>query len=160
MSKLKVAILGTGNIGTDLLVKITKSEYLSCTMFTGRNLNSVGMRRAKSLGIAISDQGINEIVNDPSICDVVVDCTSAQAHHDHWPICHSLGKTVIDLTPAKLGSFCVPAVANESWNDNETKNINMITCGGQTSIPIAFALSRVHKDIEYIEVVSNKLFKE
>jgi acetaldehyde dehydrogenase len=154
-NKIRVAIVGTGNIGTDLLVKIQRNEYLTCTLFAGRTLDSVGMKRAKSLGVNISDKGINAVIENPGICDVVIDCTSAQAHIHHWQICKDLGKTMIDMTPAKLGDLCVPALATGEWLGTDAQNINMITCGGQTSIPIAYALSQVHKDIEYIEVASS-----
>lgn len=153
--KLKVAIIGTGNIGTDLLVKIMRSEYLTCTLFAGRTLDSAGMKRAKQLKVNISDRGINAVINDPDICDVVVDCTSAQAHIHHWQICKDLGKTCIDMTPAKLGDLCVPALAKNNFLTGQIHNINMITCGGQTSIPIAYAIAQVHNDIEYIEVASS-----
>ena len=153
--KLKVGIIGTGNIGTDLLIKIIRSEYLTCTLFSGRSLDSVGMKRAKSLGINISDKGINALIENPSICEVVIDCTSAEYHTHHWQVCKDLGKSIIDMTPAKLGTLCVPAISKEKISSNKIHNINMITCGGQTSIPIAYALSQVHKDIEYIEVVSS-----
>jgi acetaldehyde dehydrogenase len=155
MKKLKVAILGTGNIGTDLLVKIMKSENLSCTLFAGRTINSAGMQRAKEVGVPITDRGIQEIIDNPDVCDVVVDCTSAQAHIEHWRILKELGKAVVDMTPAKLGKTCVPALATGNWGNDEVVNINMITCGGQTTVPIAAALARVHKDIEYVEVVSS-----
>jgi len=152
--KLKIAIIGTGNIGTDLLIKIMRSEHLTCTLFAGRTANSKGMERAKELNIPVSDQGIQAIIDNPDCCDIVVDCTSAQAHAYHWNICKELGKTVIDMTPAKLGYPCIPAIATDNSISEPAQNINMITCGGQTSIPIAYALSRVHKEIEYIEVVS------
>jgi len=155
ISKLRVAIIGSGNIGTDLLIKSLRSDFLSCTLFTGRNFNSTGMKKAMSLGVAISDRGIEAIVNDPSLCDLVFDCTSAQAHVDHWEILEKMGKTVIDMTPAKVGNLCVPAInANECISEG-SRNLNMITCGGQASIPIAYAISQVHKEIEYIEVASS-----
>lgn len=154
-SKLKVAIVGTGNIGTDLLIKIMRSEYMECTLFSGRSMESVGINRAKELGINVSDKGINAVIDNPSICDVVIDCTSAEYHTHHWQVCKDLGKTIIDMTPAKLGSLCIPAIFTEELSKNEIYNINMITCGGQTSIPIAYALSQVHDDIEYVEVVSS-----
>ena len=153
--KLKVAIIGSGNIGTDLLIKILRSKYLTCTLFAGRNLTSAGMKRAAELGIAISDRGIDAIVSNPSICDVVFDATSAHAHIDHWTILSELGKTVIDMTPAKLGVFCIPAINTRDCLGGGARNINMITCGGQSSIPIAKAIADVHSDIEYIEVVSS-----
>jgi acetaldehyde dehydrogenase len=155
MNKLRVAIIGTGNIGTDLLIKIMRSEFLTCTLFAGRTLESSGMKRAKSLRITISESGIEALVELSDTYDVVVDCTSAQSHIHNWEVCQSLKKTVIDMTPAKLGEFCVPAIDNKNWADNKVHNINMITCGGQTSIPIAYALSQVHEDIEYIEVASS-----
>lgn len=153
--KLKIAIIGSGNIGTDLLIKVMRSEHLTCTLFAGRNFNSAGMKRANALGVPISDRGIEAIVADPSICDVVFDCTSAHAHIEHWAILDKLGKTVVDMTPAKLGEFCIPAINARSCLDTGTRNINMITCGGQSSIPIAHAISQVHPDIEYVEVASS-----
>lgn len=153
--KLKIAIIGSGNIGTDLLVKSTRSDFISCTLFAGRNLNSLGMKRANELGVSISDRGIEAIINHPEICDLVFDCTSAQAHAEHWTILKKLNKIVIDMTPAKLGELCVPAINADDCVARGSQNINMITCGGQASIPIAFAISQVHKEIEYIEVASS-----
>jgi acetaldehyde dehydrogenase (acetylating) len=153
--RLKVAIIGTGNIGTDLMVKIMRSENLTCTLFAGRTLNSIGMKRAKEINVPISDKGIQAIIDNPDCCDIVVDCTSAQAHIKHWEILEGLSKTVIDMTPAKLGDLCVPALATGKWINGGVDNINMITCGGQTTVPIAYALSQVHNNIDYIEVASN-----
>jgi acetaldehyde dehydrogenase len=153
--KLKIAIIGSGNIGTDLLVKVMRSEHLTCTLFSGRNFNSAGMKKASALGVAISDRGIEPIVIDPALCDIVFDATSAQAHAEHWAVLKKLGKTVIDMTPAKLGEFCIPAINAQACLDTGARNINMITCGGQASIPVAYALAKVHPDIEYIEVASS-----
>ncbi|MFZ2889323.1 acetaldehyde dehydrogenase (acetylating) [Sulfuricurvum sp.] len=150
--KLRVGIIGTGNIGTDLLIKIQRSQYLECSIFTGRNLASPGMRIAASMGIRLSDEGIDTIVNEPNLCDIVFDATSAKSHLSHAPILDKLGKFVIDMTPAKIGTLCVPAVNLEEAV--KSKNVNMITCGGQASIPIAYAISKVHPEIEYIESVS------
>lgn len=154
-NKLKVAIIGSGNIGTDLLIKSLRSDFITCTLFAGRNFNSAGMKKAISLGVPISDRGIEAIVNDPQICDLVFDCTSAQAHIDHWAALDKLGKIVIDMTPAKLGILCVPAINTAECITEGTRNLNMITCGGQVSIPIAHAISQVHRDIDYIEVASS-----
>jgi acetaldehyde dehydrogenase len=153
MNKVKIAILGSGNIGTDLLVKILRSPLLECSLFVGRNLASPGMMKANSLGVRISDKSIAAIVNEPGCCEIVFDCTSALDAGRHWTILKKMGKTVIDLTPAKLGELCVPAV---NLNDCLGKqNINMITCGGQATIPIASQISKVHPDVEYIEIVSS-----
>ena len=154
-NKLKVGIIGSGNIGTDLLMKSLRSNFITCTLFAGRNFNSAGMKKANALGVTTSDRSIEAVIADPTICDLVFDCTSAQAHIDHWVILERLGKIVIDMTPAKLGTLCVPAINAEKCVDNSVRNINMITCGGQVSIPIAYAISQVHHDIEYIEVASS-----
>lgn len=153
--KLKIAIIGTGNIGTDLMVKVMRSEHLTCTLFAGRNFNSAGMKRANVLGVSISDRDIEAIVNDPTICDVVFDCTSAHAHTEHWAILNRLGKIVIDMTPAKLGELCIPAINATECLATGARNINMITCGGQSSIPIAYAIAQVQPDIDYVEVASS-----
>lgn len=154
-AKLNIAIIGSGNIGTDLLMKSLRSNFIRCTLFVGRNFDSAGIKKALSLGVPISDRGIQAIVDQPDVCDLVFDCTSAQAHIEHWAILENLGKVVIDMTPAKLGSLCVPAINAEECILGQKKNINMITCGGQVSIPIAYAISRVHKNIDYIEVASS-----
>jgi acetaldehyde dehydrogenase (acetylating) len=155
MTPLKIAIIGTGNIGTDLLIKIGKSRGLVCTLFSGRSEDSAGIARARTLGINCSTKGIDALIEQPEICDVVLDCTSALDHIRHWDICQQLGKPVVDLTPSKQGLACVPAIATLHDVADEIQNINMVTCGGQTTIPIAYALGQVHKDIEYIEVASS-----
>jgi len=151
-SKLKIAILGSGNIGTDLLVKVMRSKFLECTVFIGRNLNSSGMQKALELGVNVSSDSIDYIVKNPDCCDLVFDATSASSHIEHEPILKSLNKRIIDLTPAKLGLMCVPSVnLNNSLSEF---NVNIITCGGQASIPVAYAIGQTQKEIEYIEVVS------
>lgn len=153
MNKIKVAILGSGNIGTDLLIKVLRSSYLECGVFIGRNLFSSGMVKAQSLGINVSAEGITYIKKKPQCCDIIFDATSAKAHLEHAPILNKLDKFVIDLTPAKVGSMCVPVVNMENCLDK--KNINMVTCGGQASVPIAYALAITQKSIDYIEVISS-----
>ncbi len=153
MKKLQVAILGSGNIGTDLLIKIQRSEFLECTLFIGRNLSSPGMAKALSLGVKVSDQSINAIIKDPGCCELVFDATSAKDAAHHWPILKNLGKIVVDMTPAKLGEMCIPAVNLE--DSIKQQNVNMITCGGQASIPIAYVIGQTHPAIDYIEVVSS-----
>jgi acetaldehyde dehydrogenase (acetylating) len=153
MEKLKVAILGSGNIGTDLLIKIQRSEYLDCVLFIGRNLSSPGMAKAIELGIRVSDESINAIIKNPKSVDLVFDATSARDAKFHWEQLNKIGKIVIDMTPAKLGALCVPAVNLSEML--ECRNVNMITCGGQASIPMALAIGRTQKKVEYIEVVSS-----
>ena len=151
--KLKVAILGSGNIGTDLLIKSLRSPHLSVELFIGRNLTSPGMAKASSLGVRISDGSIEAIVRDPSVCDLVFDATSARDHLRHWEILKGLGKTVIDMTPAKVGAMCVPAVNLAEATSGA--NVNMVTCGGQAAIPMAHLLGSVHPETRYIEAVSS-----
>lgn len=151
--KLRVAILGSGNIGTDLLIKAMRSPVLECTAFIGRNLNSPGMMKAQKMGVPISADSIQYLENNPDSCDLVFDATSAKDHRIHAPILEKLGKIVVDLTPAKIGTLCVPAA-----NMNEClqhSNINMITCGGQASIPIAYAIGKTQSQVDYIEVISS-----
>jgi acetaldehyde dehydrogenase len=153
MKKLRVAILGSGNIGTDLLIKIQRSEYLECVLFSGRNLSSPGMTKAIALGVRVSDESIGAILKDPGTVDLVFDATSAKDAKVHWGILDKLGKIVIDLTPAKLGLLCIPAV-----NLDEVlkyRNVNMITCGGQAAIPLAYVIGKTQKRVKYIEVVSS-----
>ena len=153
MKKLRVAILGSGNIGTDLLIKIQRSEYLECVLFIGRNLSSPGMAKAIALGVKVSDESIQAIQKDPDAIDLVFDATSAKDAIFHWSVLEKLGKIVVDMTPAKLGALCIPAVnLNEAI---QQRNVNMITCGGQASIPLAYVIGQTQKEVNYIEVVSS-----
>jgi len=136
--KLDVAILGSGNIGTDLLIKVLRSPYLNCRLFIGRRLGSPGMAKAMSLGVRVSDQGVNAILREPNICDLVFDATSAEDHKRHWPALDALDKIAVDLTPAKVGQMCVPAVNLDACMG--CRNVNMVSCGGQVSIPLVYLL--------------------
>jgi len=153
MSKTKVAIIGTGNIGVDLLVKILRSDYLECTLFAGRNLESPGMRYASDIGVTVSDKSINAIIEDPECCDIVFDATSASVHFKNAPILKNLGKYAIDLTPSLVGKMCVPVINGDECLDE--CNVNMVTCGGQATVPIAYAIKQIHNDIKYIEIVAS-----
>lgn len=152
VGKLKVGILGTGNIGTDLLVKIGRSQLLECEVFVGRNLGSVGMKKAVELGVKISDQSIDAFTNGQYKVDLVFDATSAAQHKKHAVIFEKLGIKAIDMTPSQVGDICVPAI--NALDCAESKNLNMITCGGQAALPIAYALAKANPAVEYIEVVS------
>jgi len=153
MKKIKVGIIGTGNIGTDLLFKIQRSEILECGIFTGRNPDSEGIRIADSLCVKTSFDSIKSIEDDPTCCDIVFDATSAKVHMYNAPILKKLRKFTIDLTPSQVGMMCVPVI---NLNDClQSDNVNLITCGGQATIPIAYAIRKVHPDIDYIETVSS-----
>jgi len=153
MKKLRVAILGSGNIGTDLLFKTQRSERLECSVFIGRNLASAGITRARKLGVPVSSEGIEYLVKNPDCCDLLFDATSAAAHFLHAPILSRLGIIALDLTPAKIGKMCIPAVNLQECLQEE--NLNMVTCGGQASIPVAYAIGQTQKDVDYIEVISS-----
>jgi acetaldehyde dehydrogenase len=151
--KLRAAVLGSGNIGTDLAIKLRKSARLDCAALIGRSLGSAGLARAQAEGIPVSANGVDHILSNPDQFDIVFDATSAAAHHQHAPALEAAGMLVIDMTPAKRGGFCVPSVNLDQSLD--TLNVNMVTCGGQASSPIAYALGLTHDDIDYVEVVSS-----
>lgn len=151
--KVKVGIIGTGNIGTDLLIKIQRSPVLECGMFTGRNQESRGIRRAESMGIKTSCRSVQAICDDPDCCSIVFDATSAKAHFHNAPILKKSGKYTIDLTPSQVGKMCVPIINMDECLDVD--NVNLITCGGQAVLPIVHAIMKVHPDTEYIEIVAS-----
>lgn len=149
---IKVAILGTGNIGTDLLLKALKTDFIEVVVFVGRRLDSDGMKVAIQHSVTLSDQGIQYFIDNPKCCDVVYDCTSAADAKEHAKIFKTQGIKVIDLTPAKVGDMCIPDInASIILTDD---NVNMITCGGQASIPMLHLLSKRCTDLKYIELVS------
>lgn len=150
--KIKVGIIGSGNIGTDLLMKIQRSNLLECTIFVGRNLNSKGMKIANKAGVRISDKSIQFFVDEPNAVDIVFDATTAEFHKRHAPIFAELGIRAVDMTPSQIGDMCVPAI--NLMECANSLNVNMITCGGQASIPIAHTIAKTFPNIKYIEVVS------
>jgi acetaldehyde dehydrogenase len=152
--KLQTAILGTGNIGTDLLVKVVRSSLLECRLFAGRNLSSPGMIKADGMGIPVSSKSIDAIRERADELDLVFDATTAQDHMRHAPIFEELGLLAIDLTPAKVGLMCVPAVNLEDCL--QARNVNMVSCGGQAAIPLAHAIAEASRDdsLDYIETIS------
>jgi acetaldehyde dehydrogenase len=150
--KIKIGIIGTGNIGTDLLIKCTKSKFIEPFIFVGRRNDSEGIKFAQNLGINTSIDSIDFFKNNPNYCDVVFDCTDAFTAIKNNEIFSKQNIKVIDLTPAKLGELCVPLI-----NDNliiTNKNVNMITCGGQASIPLLHLVSEHCEGLKYIEIVS------
>jgi len=149
---IRAGIIGTGNIGTDLLLKILKTDYIKPVIFAGRRMDSDGIRIAKSKGVDVTDQGIQYFIDNPKCCDVVYDCTSAEDAKKHALIFSEQGIKVVDLTPAKVGPLCVPSINPEVIN--ESGNVNMITCGGQASMPMLNLISKYCTNLEYIEIVS------
>ena len=153
MNRIKVGIIGTGNIGTDLLYKIQKSDYLECSVFAGHNKESKGIQNAKGLGVNTTYNSIDYFIENPDCCNIVFDATSADAHKMHAPILKKLQKFVLDLTPARVGKMCCPVLNENDILDCD--NVNLITCGGQASVPIAYAIKRADNSVKYIEVVAS-----
>jgi len=156
MKKQKVAIIGSGNIGTDLLIKILRtSDVLEVAVLVGIDPASDGLARAKRMGIATSHEGIDGLAKMEVFKEIryVFDATSAKAHHYNFNVLKNYPKIkVIDLTPAAIGPYIVPPV-NLSTSLEE-QNVNMVTCGGQATIPIVAAVSKVTK-VHYGEIVAS-----
>lgn len=145
------AILGTGNIGSDLLCKLVRRPgALTLSCFAGIDPASRGLERARDLGVPTSAEGVEAVLADPAI-RIVFDATSAPAHRSHAGRLEAAGKRVIDLTPAALGPACVPCVNLDAHL--QAPNVNLITCGGQATIPLVHAVSAVCP-VDYAEIVS------
>ena len=153
--KTKVAIIGSGNIGTDLMIKILRnSEVLEVAAFVGIDPDSDGLARARKMGVPITDKGIDGLVAMPEFKDIEIlfDATSAKAHATHDKVAREHGKTIIDMTPAAIGPYVVPVVnLDEHLN---APNINMVSCGGQATIPMVDAVQKVAK-VHYAEIVAS-----
>lgn len=155
MSKVKVAIIGSGNIGTDLMIKVLKhSEHLEMGAMVGIDPASDGLARAASMGVPITAEGVEGLVGLPNFdeIEIVFDATSAKAHLVNDARLRPLGKRMIDLTPAAIGPYVVPAVNGDDHLD--APNVNMVTCGGQATIPMVAAVSRV-VPVAYAEIVAS-----
>lgn len=146
---IKAGIIGTGNIGTDLLLKMLKWDFIKPVIFAGRRMSSNGIKIAQEKGIPVTDKGIDW--DGWRDIELVYDCTNALDAKKHAKIFAKLGIKVIDLTPAKVGDLCVPNINPKIIKTQD--NVNMITCGGQASTPLLNVISK-HCDLEYIEVVS------
>jgi len=151
--KLKAGIIGSGNIGTDLLMKMLKSNKIDPVIFVGRRSDSDGIYKASQLGIKTSTDGIAYFKKTPRCCDVIFDCTNALSAVENNIVFQSQNINVIDLTPSKIGNMCIPIINGDILSTS--KNINMITCGGQASIPVLHLIAECSNyKIEYIEIVS------
>jgi len=151
MSKLKVGIIGSGNIGTDLMMKLQNNSFLELTTMIGIDPNSEGLKRAEELGIEVINNGIEGFVQKAELADLLFDATSAKAHQLHAEVLSGLKKRIIDLTPAAIGPFVVPPVNLRTHIQKE--NVNLITCGGQATIPIVHAINEV-SEVNYAEIVA------
>lgn len=157
MSQCKVAIIGSGNIGTDLMIKILRhGKHLEMAVMVGIDPNSDGLARAARMGVATTHEGVNGLIAMPEFndIDIVFDATSASAHVKNDALLRKAkpGIRLIDLTPAAIGPYCVPVV-NLDKNLSQG-NVNMVTCGGQATIPMVAAVSRVAK-VHYAEIIAS-----
>lgn len=151
----KVAIIGSGNIGTDLMIKVLRlSDRLEMAAMVGIDASSDGLARAARMGVATTADGVADLIALPGLgeIDIVLDATSAQAHHANAAALAPFGKRLIDLTPAAIGPYVIPPVNLDQHID--APNLNMVTCGGQATIPIVAAVSRV-TPVPYAEIVAS-----
>lgn len=155
MSKIKCAIIGPGNIGTDLLYKLMRSDVLEPVWMVGIDPTSEGLARAKEFGIKTTDQGVDGLV--PHVIDdgvqIAFDATSAYIHGENSRKLNALGVLMIDLTPAAIGPYCVPPANLSALAGEQVMNVNMVTCGGQATIPMVYAVSRV-QPVDYAEIIA------
>ncbi len=153
--KLKAVIIGPGNIGTDLLMKMQRSEWIEPVWMVGIDPTSEGLKRAAEMGIKTSAEGVDGMLAQVIADDIRIafDATSAYVHAENSRKLNELGVIMIDLTPAAIGPFCVPPVNLTEQTKNLSMNVNMVTCGGQATIPMVAAISRV-QPVAYGEIVA------
>ncbi|MDW6064465.1 acetaldehyde dehydrogenase (acetylating) [Streptomyces sp. FXJ1.4098] len=154
-ARTKVAVIGSGNIGTDLMIKVLRlSETLEMAAMAGIDPDSDGLARARRLKVATTHEGVDGLLALDEFADVriVFDATSAKAHRHHDEVLRAHGRTVVDLTPAALGPYIVPPVNLDAHLGST--NVNMVTCGGQATIPIVSAVSSV-APVHYAEIVAS-----
>ncbi len=155
MNKIKCALIGPGNIGTDLLYKLKRSPVLEPVWMVGVDPTSEGLKRARDMGLKTTDQGIDGLV--PHIktdgIQIAFDATSAYVHAENSRKVNELGVLMIDLTPAAIGPYCVPPVNLVDHVGKGEMNVNMVTCGGQATIPMVAAISRV-QPVAYGEIIA------
>ena len=153
--KLRAVIIGPGNIGTDLLIKMKRSDWIEPVWMVGIDPDSDGLKRARDMGIKTTHQGIDDFI-DYLIADdirIAFDATSAYVHEENSRKLNALGVVMIDLTPAAIGPYCIPPVNLEEHANNLEMNVNMVTCGGQATIPMVAAVSSVQK-VDYAEIIA------
>ncbi len=156
MKKIKCALIGSGNIGTDLIYKIQRSPVLEPVWMVGIDPESEGLGRAREMGLKTTAEGVDGLL--PHVLkdgiQIAFDATSAYVHAENSRKLNELGVLMIDLTPAAIGQLCVPPVNLREHADKAEMNVNMISCAGQATIPIVYAISRV-QPVDYAEIVAS-----
>ena len=156
MKKIRCALIGSGNIGTDLIYKIQRSEVLEPVWMVGIDPESEGLARARSMGLKTTAAGVDGLL--PHVLEdniqIAFDATSAYVHAENSRKLNALGVMMIDLTPAAIGPLCVPPVNLQEHANKVEMNVNMISCAGQATIPIVFAVSRI-QSVAYGEIIAS-----
>lgn len=158
--KIRCALIGPGNIGTDLLYKLKRSEFLEPVWMVGIDPTSDGLKRAEEMGLKTTSNGVDGLlahVKDDDI-RIVFDATSAYVHAENSRKLTELGVLMVDLTPAAIGPYCIPPVNLEENLRKGANNVNMVTCGGQATVPLVAAVSRVQA-VEYAEIIATAASK-
>lgn len=160
MKKIKCALIGPGNIGTDLLAKLQRSPVLEPVWMVGIDPSSDGLKRAREMGIKTTSDGVDGLL--PHVLadgvQIAFDATSAYVHAENSRKLNALGVMMIDLTPAAIGPFCVPPVNLKEHLGKREMNVNMVTCGGQATIPIVAAVSKI-QPVAYAEIIATAASK-
>jgi len=160
MSKIKCAIIGPGNIGTDLIYKLQRSAVLEPVWMVGIDPTSEGLVRARDMGLKTTDKGVDGLL--PHVLadgvQIAFDATSAYVHKSNSDKLNALGVLMVDLTPAAIGGLCVPPVNLQQHAEAQAMNVNMISCAGQATIPIVHAVSRI-QSVGYAEIIASTASK-
>jgi len=156
LKKIKCALIGSGNIGTDLIYKIRRSEVLEPVWMVGIDATSEGLKRARDMGLKTTADGVDGLLPHVLADDIQIafDATSAYVHAENSRKLNALGVMMIDLTPAAIGPLCVPPVNLRQQAENAAMNVNMISCAGQATIPIISAVSSV-QPVAYAEIIAS-----